>query len=921
MSTSTSRENIRLSTVSPARASGSMGRASTSHLGVNGPPVSGAVSNPAYETADPLDALDQKHRKPSAVSSSQRIHRVSSLGAPTSHPTQLYGGSINAAFETVDDLDDLDRKYRKASMAQRGSGHLQPAVEDAKDDEQEAKDKYYFKKRCPTSTKVLLTLAVLFFLSTEVMVSVYLWEVYREPPPQVCHSEPCIAAGKLLTGSINYSVDPCEDFFRHACGNFQLKEAFGNRYQDMEDLVNDELVLRMNSILTDPRMLSNTSEVHKLKAAQFHQLCMDYNHTDFRLRLVEVLQRLQWPPLIAANESADNTDYDEFLQELHQHGLKGYFEVERLPVTAASSNQPLWLIREGDLPLPRHFYRDERKMQEYQTFIGTIIRLVLTQAGFTLDKNPVVPDFWKEDVQKIVQFETNLTQISREQMIYRLSVRDFNTQYPHIARYYNFSDYLHELQEAVNLNRSHHRHIDIDTTVTSLLEHDMIAMKNRDYFQGLDELLKQSDARDQAVYLGWKLLYQYLAFLEEEPDLWAPIQRFWKVFGVQSLVRWKKCTVTAFRVLPDSGLQIYADRFFSPDHTAKADSLLDKLTQTASELVNTQGWIDEEDQQYATTKFSKLKRQLPYSRELYNRTLTGLMYNPIKIDTGSFFNTLRNFQKARESFFLRGDLGSNATRFTNMFRFAGGTDYHLLSPQNSLIGVFPKNLASPFYDFSYPGFAQYATLGFTYARQLAHVVDYEWFMLNKTGIESYRPKNRTLDNYRERQGYLLEFYRNISQELGDPSDDDTLYEDIADQAGLRIAYRAYQKTIKDTHDQLFPGILYGEQGRSFNQMFFLYFAQVFCENHTPLRVKNPAKAGFSEPRTRLMAMVRNSEEFVTTFQCAPVKAVTGTNIYDIPNPPRKLRYQKDITAKRIDEWYHWFDRKPGLPTWNKASPT
>jgi hypothetical protein len=74
-----------------------------------------------FETVDELDDLDRTpQRKASQISTaatpadgntkerraSRRVSRLSS--APT-------GGNTNPAFDTVDELEDLDQKYRKAS--------------------------------------------------------------------------------------------------------------------------------------------------------------------------------------------------------------------------------------------------------------------------------------------------------------------------------------------------------------------------------------------------------------------------------------------------------------------------------------------------------------------------------------------------------------------------------------------------------------------------------------------------------------------------------------------------------------------------------------------------------------------------------------------------------------------------------------
>ena len=51
------------------------------------------------------------------------------------------------------------------------------------------------------------------------------------------------------------------------------------------------------------------------------------------------------------------------------------------------------------------------------------------------------------------------------------------------------------------------------------------------------------------------------------------------------------------------------------------------------------------------------------------------------------------------------------------------------------------------------------------------------------------PAIDTLDEYHRRLGSVLALYRNVTLALNMPLDNETLYEDVADLAGLRIAFR------------------------------------------------------------------------------------------------------------------------------------
>ena len=92
----------------------------------------------------------------------------------------------------------------------------------------------------------------------------------------------------------------------------------------------------------------------------------------------------------------------------------------------------------------------------------------------------------------------------------------------------------------------------------------------------------------------------------------------------------------------------------------------------------------------------------------------------------------------------------------------------------------------------------------------------------------------------------------------------TLGENIADNGGLRAAYNAYvQNKIMD--DQELPGEL---EQFSLEQLFFISFGQLWCEDATPDYIIDQIQTGVHAPgELRVIGSVSNSEEFRVAFGC------------------------------------------------------
>jgi len=91
----------------------------------------------------------------------------------------------------------------------------------------------------------------------------------------------------------------------------------------------------------------------------------------------------------------------------------------------------------------------------------------------------------------------------------------------------------------------------------------------------------------------------------------------------------------------------------------------------------------------------------------------------------------------------------------------------------------------------------------------------------------------------------------------------TLGENIADNGGLKAAFRAYDKWSELNPELQLPGL-----NLTSKQLFFVGFAQVWCSISTPealkLQVLNDAHA---PAQFRVIGTLSNSHEFAREFNC------------------------------------------------------
>ena len=99
-------------------------------------------------------------------------------------------------------------------------------------------------------------------------------------------------------------------------------------------------------------------------------------------------------------------------------------------------------------------------------------------------------------------------------------------------------------------------------------------------------------------------------------------------------------------------------------------------------------------------------------------------------------------------------------------------------------------------------------------------------------------------------------------------------ENIADNGGLRQAYRAYSNFVAmNGAEQRLPGL----EKYSPNQLFFIAYANIWCGQETKERLMYDVMTGVHSPgRFRVMGPLSNSWDFAQQFQC-PVGPMSRMN--------------------------------------------
>jgi putative endopeptidase len=183
-------------------------------------------------------------------------------------------------------------------------------------------------------------------------------------------------------------------------------------------------------------------------------------------------------------------------------------------------------------------------------------------------------------------------------------------------------------------------------------------------------------------------------------------------------------------------------------------------------------------------------------------------------------------------------------------------------PENNI--NFPAGiLQPPFYSAKADDAVNYGAIGVVVGHELTHGFDDQGRRYDGTGNlrEWWTPEDAK--NFTEKADCIVNEYGSFSPVDGVTLNGKlTLGENAADNGGIHLAYAAL---IRDLADKVLPK---KEDGYTQEQLFFLGYAQIWCQNVADAQSKVAAATDPHSPgQFRVNGVVENLPEFQHAFSC------------------------------------------------------
>jgi predicted metalloendopeptidase len=322
----------------------------------------------------------------------------------------------------------------------------------------------------------------------------------------------------------------------------------------------------------------------------------------------------------------------------------------------------------------------------------------------------------------------------------------------------------------------------------------------------------------------------------------------------ENLPRWKRGVGFVEASAGESLGKLYVDAYFPPASKARMEKLVANLLAAYRDSIDAIDWMSPATKQEAQAKLATFAPKIGYPKRW--------------IDYGSLetkkADLLGNVRRAREFAYARdlAKLGKPVDR-----------DEWFLTPQtvnayyNASLNeiVFPASvLQPPFFDPAADDAVNYGAIGAIIGHEISHGFDDEGSQFDGTGNLRVWWTDEDRKRFEAKTRILVSQYSAFSPFAGYHVNGElTLGENIADNSGLEIAYKAYHRSLAGKPAPVIDGT-------SGDERFFYGFAQAFRGKARDAVLLTQIKSDPHSPdEFRVNGTVRNHPAFYATFAVKP----------------------------------------------------
>ena len=485
----------------------------------------------------------------------------------------------------------------------------------------------------------------------------------------------------------------------------------------------------------------------------------------------------------------DKKAVPELVAHLSKIGVATPYGI-RVGQDARASTKYATYIGQSGLGMPdRDYYLklDDKRMADTRAKYEAHVAQILTLAG---EKNAAA------QAKAIVAFETELAQVQWTKVENRDPVKRYNKM---------------SLAELGKLTPGYDWNAALKASgIGNKIDYIIVAQPS--YLTGFNAVLAKTDLATLKSYFEWQLLREYAPYLSKD-FVDANFAFYGTVLtGVtENRPRWKSGVSLVEGALGESAGKLYVEKYFPAERKARMEELVKNVTAAYKESIDHLDWMTPATKGEAQAKLAKFVPKVGYPNKWRDYSKLSIRSDDLvgNVKRASEFGYNRNITKLGQPI-DREEWGMTPQTVNAYYS----------SSMNEI--VFPAAiLQPPFFDMRADDAVNYGAIGAVIGHEIGHGFDDKGSQSDGEGNLRNWWTKEDLDAFKKRTDMLVKQYNSYSPLPGyNVNGELTLGENIGDNSGLAIAYKAYKISLKGKPAPVIDGL-------TGDQRFFMGFGQVW----------------------------------------------------------------------------------------------
>lgn len=331
-----------------------------------------------------------------------------------------------------------------------------------------------------------------------------------------------------------------------------------------------------------------------------------------------------------------------------------------------------------------------------------------------------------------------------------------------------------------------------------------------------------------------------------------------------------KCTEHVKEELKYAFFGEYAKHYISPESRNSVRDLFNGIRNEFINIIDETDWIFEDSKSRAKDKLKQIELHIALPDKLLNESFVESIFDGAEFDPDNFLAnimTSRRIQLRLDSLLLAGEKWVHV-----MGAFADTTQVNAMYiPETNSILINAGQLDDLLIEPDRPSFFNFGIVGMVIGHEISHAFDPNCVFYNQNGDSECWWDPKTAKSYRERTRCLEQQYDSLDIPEAVSSEvkingHKTLGENVADNAGHEIAYRAYMSWLNKTNQSdAKPQQLSQFTDR---QLFWIGLANTYCGVVSQYQAELRAREDTHSPKKyRVNIPLMNSKNFSNDFGC------------------------------------------------------